>query len=167
MAEAEARERYWPTRALPAYAYTPGLTPHPLRDPAGHSFADNAKPPSCPPPERWREDQSWLYGVDLYNHGYFWEAHETWETCWHSVAASPPHRDLIQGLIQLAAACLRRRMEPKRGGLSVGRRALVKLERARSELGAGVLGVDVDSLISRARTYLEGDGDFPFIHLAP
>jgi predicted metal-dependent hydrolase len=157
--------RYWPARELPAYAYTPGLTPHPLRDPAGHSFAVAGTPPPCPPPEKWREDASWLYGVDLYNHGYFWEAHETWETCWWSVAASPPHRDLVQGLIQLAAACLRRRMEPSRGGLSVGQRALIKLERARKQLGGETMGLDLDGFADRARAYLEGNAAFPYIVL--
>jgi hypothetical protein len=43
-----------------------------------------------------------LAGVEQYNHGYFFEAHETWEDLWY---ASPwPARLFLQGLIQAAAA---------------------------------------------------------------
>ncbi|TGQ49534.1 DUF309 domain-containing protein, partial [Mesorhizobium sp. M1C.F.Ca.ET.210.01.1.1] len=24
------------------------------------------------------------WGIDLFNHGYYWEAHEAWEPLWHA-----------------------------------------------------------------------------------
>lgn len=47
------------------------------------------------------------YGVDLFNHGLFWEAHEVWEAVW---LASPPNSGRRQGLralIQMANGCLK------------------------------------------------------------
>ena len=41
-------------------------------------------------------------GIDLFNRGAFFEAHETWEEIWRSTAPEP--RTLFQGLIQVAAA---------------------------------------------------------------
>ena len=43
-----------------------------------------------------------LEGTRLWNAGAFFEAHEVWESLWHEVAGR--ERDLLQGLIQLAAA---------------------------------------------------------------
>jgi len=43
-----------------------------------------------------------LEGARLWNAGAFFEAHEVWESLWHEVAGR--ERDLLQGLIQLAAA---------------------------------------------------------------
>jgi type II secretory pathway pseudopilin PulG len=46
--------RLVPDEPLPAYAFVPGRFPHPISDPAGHSFG---KEPAVPPqvdPERWQ-----------------------------------------------------------------------------------------------------------------
>lgn len=42
-------------------------------------------------------------GVELFNRGEFWHAHEAWEAEW--LATSGDRAQLLQGLIQLAAAC--------------------------------------------------------------
>ncbi|MER8480813.1 MULTISPECIES: DUF309 domain-containing protein [unclassified Mesorhizobium] len=44
------------------------------------------------------------WGIDLFNHGYYWEAHEAWEPLWHAAKQSTQHRLLFKGLILLAAA---------------------------------------------------------------
>ena len=41
-------------------------------------------------------------GVELYQAGEFWEAHEAWEEAWQEESGQP--RLFLQGLIQLAAA---------------------------------------------------------------
>lgn len=45
-------------------------------------------------------------GVELFNAGHWWEAHEAWETVWH--AAQGQDRLLVQGFILLAAALHKR-----------------------------------------------------------
>ena len=43
-----------------------------------------------------------IEGVRLFNAGKFFESHEVWESLWHEVGGK--ERELLQGLIQLAAA---------------------------------------------------------------
>ncbi len=83
-----------PGRPFPAYAYLPGRMPHPVRDAAGHSHG--AAPHDAP-------GVAWRWGLDLFNHGYYWEAHEAWEGPWRA-AADEATRALLKGLILLAAA---------------------------------------------------------------
>ena len=53
-----------------------------------------------------------LEGIEHFNVGRFWEAHESWEVLW--MAATGEEREFLQGLIQLAAAY----HHTKRGTLS-------------------------------------------------
>ena len=59
--------RYCPQRPFPPYRHVPGVTPHPIRDPQGHSYGleDDDSPVSLP--ADWRQTEDYLYGVDLYN----------------------------------------------------------------------------------------------------
>lgn len=45
-----------------------------------------------------------LWGLDLFNHGYYWEAHEAWEGLWQVADRGAPLRILFKGLILLSAA---------------------------------------------------------------
>ncbi len=54
-----------------------------------------------------RLDLYFLYGVDLFNHQFYWEAHETFEQIWHQIDKKSSKRILIQGLIQLSVALLK------------------------------------------------------------
>ena len=49
------------------------------------------------------------YGVDLFNHGYYWEAHEAWEGVWHACGRRGRLADFLKGLIHLAAAGVKSR----------------------------------------------------------
>jgi uncharacterized protein len=101
--------RYLPEVPLPPYSYVTGRFPHPLRDPAGHSFG--VEPEHGPPPDaaRWRECRAYLRGLDLFNHGYYWEAHEAWEQAWHAAGRRGAGADFFKGLIKLAAAGVKAR----------------------------------------------------------
>ena len=96
--------RYQPHLPLPPYSYLPGRHPHPLRDPGGHMR--DAQPPGIgtAKPTRWRDWPAYLRGVDLFNHGYYWEAHEAWEQAWHACGRCGMSGDLLRGLIHLAGA---------------------------------------------------------------
>jgi hypothetical protein len=93
---------------LPIYAHLPGVTPHPLNDPLGHSYGQTNDPPPVDP-GRWRDSRAYLRGLDLFNAGYFWEAHETWEGLWKAVGRRGAAADFLKGLIQLAVAGLKQR----------------------------------------------------------
>jgi len=110
-----APQRYLPERPFPPYAYVPGRQPHPVRDPAGHSHGA-PEPPAADPlaPDDWRASADFLYGVDLFNHGYYWEAHEAWEGLWRA-APDERARAMLHGLIKLAAAGVKLRAGNLRG----------------------------------------------------
>jgi hypothetical protein len=105
--------RHVPDAPLPRYRFLGGIHPHPWTHPHGSLFGAPPHPPGLAP-ERWREDRSWLLGVDLYHQGYLWEAHEAWEACWFA-ARDPAHRALVQAFIQLAAALIQEHKGRARG----------------------------------------------------
>jgi len=48
-------------------------------------------------------------GVTLFNHGYYWEAHEAWERLWQAMPRDSAATRLLQDLIVLAAARVKAR----------------------------------------------------------
>src|SRR5262245_4846701 len=66
------RPRLIPDIPFPLDAYLPGRSPHPNRDP--RRLPSEPSPP--PDPADWRACRAYMYGIDLFNHGYYWEAHE-------------------------------------------------------------------------------------------
>jgi len=123
--------RRYSVRPFPAYRYVPGLHPHPNRDPKGHSYTPNPTLNRHAPwsPAEWRTLDDWLYGVDLFNYFYFWEAHEAWEGLWAAVARDSPPSVMLQGLIQIAAALLKMHMQVVTGAQSLSAEGLEKVRR--------------------------------------
>lgn len=95
-----------PALPLPPYRYLPGRAPHPLRHPDGHRHfhPDPLPGPLWDPQRAPAADRRFRHGADLYDAGFWWEAHELWEAIWHAVPRDRPERTLLQGLIQ-GAAC--------------------------------------------------------------
>ncbi len=96
--------RYFPVRELPPYSYVPGLAPHPVSDARGHLFGKVAPPAEELTTAGFADNEAYLYAIDLFNHGYYWEAHEEWERLWHAAGRAGPTADFLKGLIKLAAA---------------------------------------------------------------
>jgi hypothetical protein len=93
---------------LPPYTYTPGATPHPISDPDGHSHGRTATPAAIDS-ERLLESPAFRRGVELFRSGYYWEAHEEWESIWHAAGRRGAVADFLKGLIKLAAAGVKAR----------------------------------------------------------
>ena len=96
--------RFAPNREFPPYSYVPGKSPHPISDPAGHSFEKEEPTPAPPDHDNWQSCENYFYGIDLFNHGYYWEAHEIWEGLWIACGRTGTTADFLKGLIKLAAA---------------------------------------------------------------
>ncbi len=123
--------RYAPDIPLPPYAYVPGQgLPHPVNNPRGHLFKSPDPAPLSldqlpnDPASRGRAlaallaaDPRWLHAVDLFNEGFYWEAHEAWEQFWHALGRTTPDARFVQGLIHLAAAAVKIR-EGKPAGVT-------------------------------------------------
>ena len=129
-------------RPLPPCSFVPGHEhPHPVTDPRGHHFnAPNPAPlalgqlPEDPAFQRQSiaaqlaANPDWLHALDLFNGGYYWESHEAWEHFWNQLGRTTPEARFVQGLIHLAAACVKIR-EGKPAGVTKHTR------RAREQLG--------------------------------
>ncbi len=116
-----------------------------MRDPEGHSYGLREPSPAVFDPRAWRRCEDYLYGIDLYNHGYYWEAHESWEGIWKSTRRRDLPGRFLQGLIQVAAALLKHRMGRPAGMRSLARKGLDKLQEVAS-LHSTYCGLDLDRL---------------------
>jgi predicted metal-dependent hydrolase len=56
-------------------------------------------------------------GVELFNEGRYWEAHEVWEEAW-TPDRHGPDRGFWKGLIQIAAGCLHYTRRNRRGAVN-------------------------------------------------
>jgi hypothetical protein len=149
----------WPrytTRSFPPYRFVPGRSPHPRLDPGGHARGLPEPKPIAPAPDAWRSSQSYLYGIDLYNFAYWWEAHEELEGLWHAARRDGVQAGFFQGLIQIAASNLKLFMGVPSAAKALADRGLARLE------GRGVyMGVDTETLAIEVRQHLKGEQELP------
>lgn len=82
---------------LPPYTYIPGRTPHPVSDPRGHSYR-------MPEETSLSLEQMIARGSFLFEHGFYWEAHEAWEQAWIQLGRTGTKANQIKGVIKLAAS---------------------------------------------------------------
>ncbi len=144
--------RLVPDEPLPPYSYVTGLFPHPTRDPLGHSFGHAAPQPMPIDSSNWAKSRAYLLGCDLFNLGYYWEAHETWEGLWHACGRRGATAEFLKGMIKLAAAGVKAREGRPRGVARHTARAAGLFASVRAAHGDGAyLGLDLDQLISIAR----------------
>ena len=145
--------RYLPEVEFPPYAYVPGLFPHPVADPTGHSFGVEAAAASLPDPERWQTCREYLHGIDLFNHGYYWESHEEWESLWHACGRTGTTALFLKALIKLAAAGVKVREGRTRGVQSHAQRAAELFGQVADEVGpngAKYMGLNLPELVRNA-----------------
>ncbi|MEW4561746.1 DUF309 domain-containing protein [Bremerella sp. JC770] len=114
--------RLEPDLPFPPQAYIPGQFPRPEATYKGATA-----------------EHSLRYGVDLFHHGYYWEAHEAWESAWNAYGRAGEQADLLKGLIHLAAAGVKARQGSRHGVEVHAGKAVVLLERVREDLGIGSL----------------------------
>ena len=137
-------------RELPPYSYVPGQFPHPIRDPAGHSYAHLPESVTAIDDSNWQTNAAWLWAIDLFNHGFYWEAHEAWESLWHKAGRRGPTANFLKGLIKLAAAGVKHREGRPEGVRRHAARASELLSPSRRQV---VFGVGVDPLLTAAEQW--------------
>jgi hypothetical protein len=145
--------RYLLERELPPYSYVTGRYPHPTRDPDGHSFGYRENKPRALDPEHWQESEEYLFGIDLFNHGYYWEAHEAWESLWLACGRTGATAEFLKGLIKLAAAGVKAREGRTEGVRRHARRATELLENVKRQQATTMFaGLDLEELLEHARS---------------
>jgi len=145
---------------LPAHAYVPGGPwPHPKHSRA----AGDEAPPSPIEPGAWADSRLHLRGVELFNAGYYWEAHEAWEGLWLAHGRRGPTAAALQGLIKLAAAALKVR-EGRPGGVrSHASGAAHHFAEAIAGVGDHHLGLD----LTRCKAFAESVAADPPVDPSP
>ena len=136
-----------PPDPLPAHAYIPG-GPYPRPDdeirrlPVGRIADDGAD---------WPQSAPYLRGISLWNAGYYWEAHEVWESLWHAHGRTGPTADIIKALIKLAAAGVKVRQNQRHGIVIHAQRAADLLRQVEQTVGDNYLGLDLSHLAKCAQ----------------
>jgi hypothetical protein len=153
-------ERY-STRPFPPYRYIPGRAPHPTRDPDGHSHGHGPAPLEYFSADEWRTCPEYLYGIDLFNHRYWWEAHEALEQCWVAAGRDTKIGLFLQGLIQIAVACLKH----EQGFEDVARRMAEEGIEKFPDGCHEFLGINLDTLRAGTRAHVQSAGPPPVIKL--
>lgn len=88
-------------------------------------------------------------GIAQFNSHDFWHAHESWEQLW--LEAAEPHKQFLQGLIQLAAAYYHVQRGTFSGGVRLFDAALRRLER----FPAGYAGIHREEAVEAAGRHRE------------
>jgi uncharacterized protein len=148
----EVLRRYQPSRVLPSVPYLPGRSERPVVD-------EGRAKPGAPhvPAERWAEHAEYLWGADLYNAGFFWEAHEAWEAAWRAAERDVVQHAFLQGLIQVAAACLKGVLGDADAARRIAARALQRLERTQTDAGTPFMGLDLAPFSGAFRSFIDRD----------
>ena len=131
---------------FPPYRFVLGETPHPTEDPAGYSYGKAPVQLKDFAPADCRTNEEYLYGVDLFNHGYWWEAHEAWEGLWGLVPGGDATSNFLQGLIKLSAAFLKWHMHERKGVQTLFNGAMKLLSQAAAE-EPHFMGVDLQKFL--------------------
>ncbi len=151
------------TRPFPRYRYIPGRAPHPVRDPDGHSFGLHPEPLEKFTADYWSSCAEYLYGIDLFNHRYWWEAHEALEQCWVAAGRITETGLFLQGLIQIAVACLKHEQGFTDVAERMAEEGMQKFPRNREDM----LGVNIRKICAETRSHVQSAGPPPVIALSP
>lgn len=122
------------------------------------------QPPPRVAPEHWLENDVYRQGIDLYNFAFWWECHEALEGLWHLTGHTGTEAQFLQGLIQAAAANLRRHLGSSVGPRRLGQEAVQRLE---SVPGPSFMGVRLAPFIGAIRAlHVEGSSaSIPLVRL--
>jgi uncharacterized protein len=115
------------------------------------------------------ERQQFAHGIELFNTGKFFEAHEAWEGLW--LVVSGEEKTFLQGMIQVAAAFHHHGRQNLAGTESLLAAGLAKL----TDLPGIFQGIDLAKLRRDAKAWSESRGEnreseagkYPQIESAP
>lgn len=149
-------------RPLPAYRHLPFTSAHPFLDEGGHWYGEKLSPSDSFSTESWQNCNEYLYSIDLFNHGFWWEAHERLKYVSIGAGRESETGQFVQGLIQIAAALLKHFMQEETGAATLAELGSKNLQGVANTY----LGINVENLIAQLQDCLETkDAGYPQIHL--
>jgi len=99
-------KRYNPKLPFPKIVFKPGVNEHPKKHP-NQTICD-------PMYDDLSFNDAWLFAIDLFNQGYYWETHELLERYWLS-ESDQNTKMLLQIMIQLASLAYKKETNGKGG----------------------------------------------------
>jgi len=142
---------------FPERKYLPGESIHPSKHPEGSHIPEVPSDMTTFDIDTWRHSQPYLYAIDLFNFGYWWEAHEVLEDLWVQTGKTTVIAKFIQGIIQISAALLKDSQSVPIGASRLVARGLPKLR-----LRSGIfLGVNVEDFGRDVERYFAGERSLP------
>ena len=130
-------------------------------------FTDGSAPGEMPwaPHPTFSADVPFLYAVDLFNHRFYWEAHEAWEPMWRAADDGSAIRDLLQSLIQASASVLQLHMGRQTGAAHLISRATNRLRPWSAQGMEQIYGVNFIQTLGAVQAHLSG-GPWPIMRLS-
>lgn len=155
--------RYYAELSLPQERYLPGKTTHPRKrtTPNPYEFLLLLDPFAYP----WWKHPLFYYGIDLFNHQFWWESHECWEMLWIHLDGS--EKNFLQALIQMSACCLTNVLRRDSGTHSLKRIVGQRFQKHYTFPSANTGGIDISTLYSQFLNHIEAQGPTPKIQLLP
>jgi predicted metal-dependent hydrolase len=149
-------------RPLPSYRHLPFQNAHPFLDEGGHCYGEKLSPPESFTPENWQNCVDYLYCIDLFNYGFWWEAHERLKQICFAAGRESELGQFLQGLIQVAAALLKHFMGEDRGAKTLADLGLKNLQ-----ISEGFyLGIEISTLVVQVENCMRSRGAvYPQIEL--
>ena len=153
---------HYTDRPLPEYRHLPFQNAHPFLDEGGHSYGEKLSPSESFDTDSWQECEAYLYSIDLFNHGFWWEAHERLKHVSIGAGRESETGQFVQGLIQVAAALLKHFMREDKGAATLAELGLGNLQ----EVTGIYLGVDIATLVIQVQDCLKTENaKYPRIQL--
>lgn len=132
--------------SLPDYAYIPGQTPRhnegafdALRNTVCHGMT----------PEDMADTPAFHAGFLFLERGFYWEAHEVLEPVWMNCPPNSAEKVFMQGVIQLANAALKVRMNRPNAALRLCDIAQAHFDSAKGAKEAFLMGHKIGDFINR------------------
>ena len=119
--------------------------------PQGHSFGHARSKVASIDLAKTADSAPFRRGVALFNAGYYWEAHDAWESLWHAHGRRGVVADVIKALIKLAAAGVKAREGQDHGVRIHASRAAELLESALMSGASHQLGLNLAQWVERCR----------------
>ncbi len=156
------RKRY-SGQKLPSYIFIPGQNPHPKKE-GGHMEGQSdpvAGPLNLDHPEKSPE---FCFGLDLFNHRYFWESHVYFEALWNAHQRHGETADFLKALIKLSAAGVKMNLDQEEAAQDHYLRAIELLEGLKLNGRINYLGFNLDELLRDIRRVQESHSGEIFLH---
>lgn len=130
---------------LPSHAYIPGKTARHAED----AFDGIKASLSVDIPTQYLcNTDAFQTGISYLENGYYWEAHELLEAIWILCPTGSPERAFVQGIIQVANACLKRDMERPAAAAKIIKLAETCFESASKDFTESILGYTAQDMLN-------------------